>query len=157
MVKIIAVGNPYYGDDGVGAAVLTRIREESLFPNAELIDAQTDSLSLVEHFTNDGLHVIIDAAKMGLPPGGVARFLPDEVSQRIRWDRLSLHGFGLAETLELARRIDKVPERLVIIGVEPEIVEIDQGLSNSVAAAIPEILASIEAEVQSYESDHSDH
>jgi hydrogenase maturation protease len=157
MVKIIAVGNPFCGDDGVGAAVLDRIREDSLFSGADLIDAQTDSLSLIEQFTTNGLHIIIDAARMGQVPGDIVRMRPDEISQKIRWDRLSLHGFGLAETLGLAQRIDKAPERLVIIGVEPEIVEINQGLSETVDAAIPEILDCIQAEVQLYESNHSDH
>jgi hydrogenase maturation protease len=156
-VRIIAVGNRHCGDDGIGAAVLECIREKRLFPRAELIDAQTDSLSLIERFTAAGCHIIIDAARMGLRPGGTALIRPEDISRKIRSDRLSLHGFGLAETLELARRIDKAPGRLMIIGVEPERVEFNCGLSGCVAAAVPGILDLIQAEVQRYESNDSDY
>ncbi len=147
-MKVIAVGNPLYGDDGVGAAVLARIEREHLLPDAVLVDVHTDALAVIDHFTPDGLHVIIDAAKMGEQPGRVVRFTPDEVRLRIKWDHLSLHGFGLAETFAMAESIGEMPERVVIIGVEPETIQIDRGLSDAVASAIPEVIATILAEVQ---------
>jgi hydrogenase maturation protease len=156
-VKIIAVGNPLYGDDGVGAAVLERIRADGLFPGAELFDAGTDALSLIDVFDDRHLHVIVDAAKMGLAPGRVARFTPGEARLRIRWDHLSLHGFGLAEAFAMAESIGSLPGRIVILGVEPQRVEVDKGLSGAVAAAVPEVLAHIQAEVRSDEADHPGH
>ena len=156
-MKIIAVGNSLYGDDGVGAAVLERIRADGLFPDAELIDAGTDALSLIDRFDDQHLHVIVDAAKMGLEPGRVAVFAPDEVSLRIRWDHLSLHGFGLAETFAMAETIGSMPARVRVVGVEPETIEIDRGLSTAVQAAIPEVLAAIQAEVGADETDHPGH
>lgn len=147
-MKVIAVGNPLYGDDGVGAAVLAKLEAENHLPGAELVDCHTDALSVIDHFTPGELHVIIDAAKMGETPGRVVRFTPDEVRLRIEWDHLSMHGFGLAETFAMAEAIGEMPERVVIVGVEPEIVKIDRGLSDAVAAAVPEVIATIQAEVQ---------
>ena len=43
-MKIMAVGNSFYGDDGVGAAVLEQIRKADVFPGADLFDAHTDAL-----------------------------------------------------------------------------------------------------------------
>ena len=48
-MKIIAAGNSFYGDDGVGAAVLDRGREHGLLPGAELVDIATDALALMDH------------------------------------------------------------------------------------------------------------
>jgi len=155
MVKVIAVGNPLYGDDGVGAAVLAKLGEENILPGAELVDVHTDALAIIDHFTADDLHVIIDAAKMGEQPGRVVRFTPDEVRLRIEWDHLSIHGFGLAETFSIAESIGEMPERVVIIGVEPETIQIDRGLTDAVAAAVPEVIATIQAEVQG--DDAEDH
>ncbi len=157
-MKIIAVGNSLYGDDGVGAAVLGRVRDEGLAPGAELIDVETDALSLIDHFSRDEIHVIIDAAKMGCEPGRVVRFTHDEVRLHIRWDHLSMHGFGLAETFAIAEQVGSMPERVVIIGVEPAVIKIDRGLSDVVAAAIPDVLALIQAEVKNdVAADHPRH
>ena len=148
-MKIIAVGNPFCGDDGIGAAVLERIREGDVFPEAELIDLRTDALALIDHFVPGERHVVVDAARMGLPPGEVVGFGPEEARLRIQSDRLSLHGFGLAEAFEMARSLGHLPDRVLVIGVEPEHVEPDRGLSPTVRGAIPRVLSIIQAEVQS--------
>ncbi len=148
MVKVIAVGNPAYGDDGIGAAVLDVLRAGDLGADVELIDIRTDALAMIDHFTPDAKHVIIDAANMGETPGRVVRFTPDEARLRINWDHLSMHGFGLAETFALAEQIDEMPQDVVIIGVEPEVVELDRGLSAAVEAAIPEVVSFIQTEVR---------
>jgi hydrogenase maturation protease len=147
-VKIFAVGNPLYGDDGIGKAVLDRIGESDLFPGAQLIDVGTDALALIDHFADDEFHVIIDAAKMGEAPGSVVSFTPDQARLKITWDHLSLHGFGLAETFNMARGIGRLPARLKVVGVEPESINIDEGLSAEVTAAIPRVVDIIRAEVQ---------
>ena len=156
-MKIFAVGNNFFGDDGVGSVVLERIGEENLFPGAVTYDAHTDALCLVDRFDADGMNVIIDAAEMGLEPGQVVDFSPDEVEMRIRSDHLSMHGFGLAETFEMARQLGLMPERLRIIGVEPERVEINCGLSDAVAEAVPQVLRiiqNIQSEVGSDEQEN---
>ncbi len=146
-MKIIAVGNSFYGDDGVGAAVLEHARTVGLWPRAELVDLGTDALALIDHLDPAGLNVVIDAANMGREPGAVVAFGPEEVRMRIRSDHLSLHGFGLAEAFDLARRLDRLPARVTVVGVEPARVEINTGLSEAVAAAVPEIVAAINVEV----------
>ncbi|MCP4292577.1 MAG: hydrogenase maturation protease [bacterium] len=145
-MKIFAVGNSFYGDDGVGVAVLERIREANTFPGAELFDASTDALALLDKFTPGELNVIIDAAEMGLEPGEVAAFKPDEVKVKIQSDHLSMHGFGLGETFQMAERLGTMPEKVLIVGVQPARIEINQGLSEPVKAALPRIISLIEAE-----------
>jgi hydrogenase maturation protease len=147
-MKIMAVGNSFYGDDGVGTAVLEQIRRGDLFPEADLFDAHTDALALLDHLDPEGLNVIIDAAEMGLPPGEVAWFRPEDVQLKITSDHLSMHGFGLAETFAMAEGLGRLPERTVIVGVQPQRVEINQGLSDAVAAAVPRVISIIQAEVQ---------
>jgi hydrogenase maturation protease len=145
-VKIFAVGNSFYGDDGVGVAVLDRIREADTFPGADLFDAHTDALALLERFAPGELNVIIDAADMGLEPGAVVAFRPDEVRMKIKSDHLSMHGFGLGETFVLAEQLGTMPDDVLIVGVQPLRIEINKGLSEPVAAAVPRIISLIEAE-----------
>ena len=148
-MKIIAVGNSFYGDDGVGAAVLDRIRQDEVFPGAELVDVHTDALALLDHLAVGEKNVVVDAAQMGLEPGSAVGFRPDEVRLKIKSDHLSMHGFGLAEAFDLAGRLDKMPADVLIVGVEPERVELNRGLSDVVKEAVPRILSIIQAEVQS--------
>ena len=86
---------------------------------------------------------------MGLEPGATVGFRPSEVRLKIRSDHLSMHGFGLAEAFDLAVQLDKMPADVLIVGVEPERVEINKGLSDVVAGAVPRIISIIQAEVQS--------
>jgi hydrogenase maturation protease len=157
-MKIMAVGNSFYGDDGIGAAVLEQIRKAEIFPGAELFDAHTDALSLLDELSPGEANVIIDAAEMGLPAGEVAWFRPEDVKMKIASDHLSMHGFGLAETFAMAEQLGKLPEETLIVGVQPQRIEINQGLSDAVAAAVPRVISIIQAEVGPHdEEDHSGH
>jgi hydrogenase maturation protease len=147
-LKIIAVGNAFFGDDGIGTAVLESIRQEGLFPGAELVDIQTDALALLEHLVPGEWNVIVDAAKMGLDPGEAVGFTPAEIRLKIKSDPLSTHGFGLAEVFAMATQLNKLPERVLIVGVEPERIAINQGLSDAARKAVPRVIAIIQAEVQ---------
>lgn len=157
-INFIAVGNPLYGDDGAGLAVLEALQEMPVYQNATFFDAHTDALSILDRFSAEGMNFIIDAAKMDQTPGTVVSFEPSEVKMKILWDHLSIHGFGLAETCEMAEKIGVMPEHLVLIGIEPEIIQIDKPLSDTVRNAIPKAITLINKEVSLNEStDHSDH
>lgn len=149
-MKVIAVGNAFYGDDGVGAAVLAHLADafgDDESPACELVDLGTDALGLLEHLEPGRRHVVVDAARMGLAPGAVAAFAPHEVKARILGDGLSLHGLGLAEAFGLAQRLGKMPAEVLVIGVEPAQVAVGEGLSDAVAAAVPRVIDIIQAEV----------
>jgi hydrogenase maturation protease len=146
-VKVIAVGNAFCGDDGVGAAVLAGLGPAGL----ELVDLGTDTLALIDELAPGGRCVVVDAARMGLAPGEVAVFRPDEARLRIRGDGLSLHGLGLAEAFGLAAQLGRLPDDLLVIGVEPAGVAPGSGLSDVVAAAVPRVVGLIQAEVLRHE------
>jgi len=106
-------------------------------------------MSTPTHLADGEKNVDVDAAQMGLEPGSAVGFRPDEVRLKIKSDHLSMHGFGLAEAFDLAGRLEKMPADVLIVGVEPERVEINQGLSDVVKEAVPRVISIIQAEVQS--------
>jgi len=136
-IKIIAVGNDLYGDDGVAKKVLTVLQEIDVFNSVELIDGATDALGLIDYFQGTDYVIIIDAAKMGETPGTVRAFNADDVLINIKMDHLSVHGISLAETFEIAKAIDAMPKNMTIVGIEPESIVIAQGISAPVAQSIP--------------------
>ncbi len=158
-MQVIAVGNAFCGDDGVGAAVLAALAAPSVAPDARqrqaaslrLVDLGTDALALVEALRPDEPCVVVDAARMGREPGAVVAFRPDEARLHIRGDGLSLHGLGLAEAFALAGQLGRMPEDVLVVGVEPAGVVPGTGLSDAVAAAVPRVVGIIKAEVQRHE------
>jgi hydrogenase maturation protease len=60
--------------------------------------------------------VILDAMHAGGPPGGVRLVQRDELEAS--GSLLSGHALGVAETLELGGKLDMLPPRLEILGIE---------------------------------------
>ena len=143
VLKIIAVGNDLYGDDGIGLAVLEILTSIPNIENVELVNGATDALGLIDHFIDVDHVVIIDAAQMGEQPGTVKVFGKEDVKMMIKMDNLSVHGISLAETFEIAESIDSLPEKVTIIGIEPKNIGISQNLSDLVTQSIPEVVSNI--------------
>lgn len=142
-LKVIAVGNDLYGDDGVGNAVLNALKQIPEMKDVELIDGATDALGLIDHFSGANHVIIVDAAQMGEEPGTVKVFSKEEVKLKIKMDHLSVHGISLAETFDIAQVIDSLPEKITIIGIEPKNIGISQKLSDVVTQSIPEVVSNI--------------
>ena len=136
-IHFYSVGNPLYADDGAGLAVIDALKINPLFEKATFFDGHTDALSLIDKFNKNGLNIIIDAARMGKSAGHVEVIRKEDVRLVVQWDHLSLHGFGLAETIELADKIDMLPNNLWVIGIEPDTIQIDMPISQKIKAAIP--------------------
>lgn len=142
-LKVIAVGNDLYGDDGVGNAVLNALKQIPEMKDVELIDGATDALGLIDHFSGANHIIIVDAAQMGEEPGTVKVFNKEEVKLKIKMDHLSVHGISLAETFDIAQVVDSLPEKITIIGIEPKNIGISQKLSDVVMQSIPEVVSNI--------------
>ncbi|MBU0529291.1 hydrogenase maturation protease [bacterium] len=142
-LKVIAVGNDLYGDDGIGNAVLRVLEQMPEMKEVELIDGATDALGLIDHFSDTDHVIIVDAAHMGEKPGTVKVFSKEEVKLQIEMDHLSVHGISLAETFDIAQAVDSLPEKITIIGIEPQNIGISQNLSAVVMQSIPEVVSNI--------------
>lgn len=147
-IRVIAAGNPLQGDDGVGLAILERLRKRPWPETVRFMDGGTGGVDLLRLMEGARQVILIDAVAMGKSPGTVERFLPEEVQLPDSEGRgLSLHQAGLAEVLALGRELDILPP-LVIFGVQPEQVTPGTGLSPKVAAAVEATAAAIAVELE---------
>ncbi len=146
---ILGVGNPLREDDGIGPAVIRRLfeikRKKDIFLSTDLVDGGTDGLGLIEYLRNYKKVILIDAVEMGISPGSIKVFTPDEAILTINTDSLSTHGFGIAELITLARELDILPD-MTIIGVQPETTGYGQILSSAVHTSIDKIYRIIQKE-----------
>jgi hydrogenase maturation protease len=65
------------------------------------------------------------------------------------------HGFDLGAAMALGRALDRMPDRLVIVGIEITAPGRGPGLSAAVAAAAPEVARTVVAAIAG-EAPHSD-
>jgi hydrogenase maturation protease len=111
------VGNGWRGDDGAGLAVARRVRE--LAPaGVEVREVEGDATALVEAWSGAEHVVVVDAAESGAEPGTVRRFDAAAQPLPVRSLRSSTHAFGVADAVELARALGRLPQRLDVYGIE---------------------------------------
>ncbi len=135
VLTVIGVGNRLRGDDAVGPLLIDELSKLS-DPRLELIDAGSDALGILEYLAGREQVLLVDACRMGKAPGSLVTFRPLERKLILDTDPLSLHGLGLAETLDMAESLHMLPTDLKIIGIEPDSIQFNGKLSSSVQAAM---------------------
>lgn len=152
-LRIIGVGNPLMGDDGLGIVAAERLAALDWPPGIEVLDGGTGGLTLLDLLAGARGVILLDAVAMGAAPGTLRRFTAADLADLpAQAPGLSLHGGGLGEVLALARELGSLPS-LVLFGVEPASVELRIGLSSAVAATLEALLVAVGAEVACLESD----
>jgi hydrogenase maturation protease len=115
-VRVIALGQPAAGDDGVGPAVLARLRARGAPPGVELLEAGEAS-ALVEWARFPGTVVIVDAL-LGGRPGALLRLAAEDL-EASALSPLSTHGLSVGGALALARSLapGELSPRIEIVGI----------------------------------------
>jgi hydrogenase maturation protease len=142
-VLILGLGNPLLGDEGIGVRVVEELKGLELPDGVTVVEGGTAGLGLIALMEGYQRVIIVDAANMDQPPGHVARFTPLEAQFQAAEAPLSLHQIGLREALALAEALEVTPAELVIVGIQPNRVEMGTGLSPEVEKAIPQIIRTI--------------
>ena len=142
---VIGVGNRWRGDDGVGPCTIEALaRIEGL--DAELLTLDGEPARLVAAWQGRSVVVIVDAIVTGDPPGTV-HVITDLARLPGAAAGASSHGGGIAEAVALGRALGQLPDRLLVVGVEPAAVGHGGELSPSVAAAVDAVVRLVAAEV----------
>jgi hydrogenase maturation protease len=116
LAVVVGIGNPARGDDGVGPQVAARIAALDL-PGVRVV-VRGDPLGLLDELDGDQV-VVVDAVRGAGPPGAVqVRVVGRRGLPRPSTGPPGTHGLGVAEVVELARALDRLPRRLVLVGVE---------------------------------------
>lgn len=139
-VIVIGVGNALRGDDAAGLEVVRRVSARAAAAAIAVREQEGEALGLLEQWEGAGAAVLVDAIHSGAPAGTVRRV---DASLQAIPARLgsssSTHAIGVAEAVELARAMGRLPGRVILYGVEGARFETGEGLSAEVQAAIAEI------------------
>lgn len=140
LIRIIGVGNPLRGDDGVGCACVAHLAGRPLPPGVEAVDAGAGGLALLHLLDDAAGVVVVDAAQMGLAPGTIRRFSGEDLVGEAAAPCLGFHGWGVADTLALARELGRLPP-VVLLLVQAARHDLGAGLTAAVAGALEEVCA----------------
>ncbi len=144
---VLGLGNTIMSDDGVGPKVIEILRQTADLPDfVKLLDGGTLGLDLLPYLEGTGRLIIVDAVEIGKEPGTVVRLAGDEVPIALE-TKLSPHQMGMKDLLAVARLMGDLPDEIVLIGIQPLLLEMGTELTLPVAAALPELVALVQAEI----------
>jgi hydrogenase maturation protease len=151
--SVVGLGSELAGDDAIGLILVRQLRERLdqgprpvpiraaatclLWPEADALTIAHDLLAM-----NDAV-LLVDCADMGLPPGSARLLAGAEVRLQVKHSPVSVHGLGVAEALELARRLG-FAHPVSFFAVQPYDLRPGTGLSADMAARVPGLLAELE-------------
>jgi len=146
MTVVIGVGNPYRRDDGVGPAVIVRLRE--LVPaGVRLEESDGEPSQLLELWSGADVAVVVDAVRTAEGrPGRIHRLELDGAGP-VR-SPASSHRVDLGDAVALARVVDRMPATLVLYGIEVVDTSFGPALTPAVEAAADEVAAEILARLK---------
>lgn len=138
---VLGVGNAFRGDDAVGLAVAERVRV--LAPELEVVVCEQEPIQLLDAWEGADLALLVDAVSSGAEPGTVHRLDATVEPVPATVFRGSTHAFGVPEVVELGRALGRLPERLLVFGIEGAAFNAGDELTPAVAAAVEPVAAEL--------------
>jgi hydrogenase maturation protease len=166
---VVGVGNPTMGDDGLGRAVLDRLVADADVTASgdgttgavRATFAGTTGFFALEAMDGVDRAVVVDAVDVDGPPGTIHRFRLDRprsapaaddgptggASRPPRPPEVTLHDLSVGDALRTCRSAYDLPDRVVLVGVVPAVIDGGLELSDPVVAAVPTAAAAVRAEL----------
>lgn len=115
-ILIIGIGNENRGDDSAGLIAARHLR--NIVAQDIPVLEMDDPARLIDVWRSAHLVFVIDSSASGSVLGAIRRFEVDQQPLPSIFGAISSHNFGLGATIELARVMDLLPERLVVYAIE---------------------------------------
>ena len=139
---ILGIGNILWADEGFGVRCVEAMNAAYQFgADVTVMDGGTQGLYLLPYLEDARRLIVFDAVDYGMKPGEMVIAEDDDVPRFMGVKKMSLHQTGFQEVIACASLGGKLPESMVLIGVQPEQLEDFGGsLRDSVKAQIPHAL-----------------
>lgn len=135
-MAFIGLGNPLFGDDGIGVEVARELLSRGV-PNVWVAGVSPERC--INRIGGMRHLVFVDAVEAGLDPGSIV--LLDGQTLRSRYPQVSTHRLSLGL---LARYVESsLGARAWLLGVQPQCTSVASGLSAKAQAAVSTIVHSV--------------
>ncbi|MBP2653815.1 MAG: hybD 1 [Firmicutes bacterium] len=146
-IIVLGIGNILMQDDGFGVRVIEELGRRLRFPdNVELLDGGTLGFELLSFITGADKLLVVDAINGGGLPGTFYRFAGDEVQAYFQ-EKVSLHELGIKDVLAVLEMQGENIGEIVVLGVQPESIELGLELTPGVAKTIDKVVAAVITEL----------
>jgi hydrogenase maturation protease len=147
LLALIGIGNRFRRDDAAGLEVARRLRLARP-PGVSILEQEGEPTSLIEAWSEAHDALVVDGVDSGADPGTLHRFEVADGPLPAELFRPSTHALGVAEAVELARELGRLPERLVVYGIEGEDFEVGEGLTPAVEEAVERLVMELYRELE---------
>ncbi len=138
-IILLGVGNILLTDEGLGVHVVNEMRKEYTFsPEIGIIDGGTMGMELLSYMRGMKKLLLVDAVNGGEEPGTVYEF-PHRDMETYFTDHISVHEVGMQDILRIRALQDNPLEDAMVIGVEPESLDIGLAVSDTVKNVLPDV------------------
>lgn len=150
-ILIAGVGNELRGDDGLGPRVLEELSKHSLPHDVDVIDFGERLYDLLLKLKGYETAIVVDALDVGGEPGQLYVIEPNPRSDHVEGlMSLNLHEADLKGLMALGRELDMVPERIHVVGCQPEDTSPGIGLSDVVRSKVEDVVRLVESILKDY-------
>jgi hydrogenase maturation protease len=136
---VLGIGNRFRSDDGVGPLVARRLAARGVACQ----ELSGEGALLMDAWRAAGHAVLVDAALSGAAPGTIHRFDAMTTTVPAGLFHYSSHQFSVAEAIEMARILGRLPAQMTVYGIEGRNFAYGEILSPEVAAAADAVEAEI--------------
>ncbi|MHC4645814.1 MAG: hydrogenase maturation protease [Planctomycetota bacterium] len=155
-ILVLGLGNLLLRDEGIGVHIAGELQKMELPANVEVIDGGTAGMDILLSQEPNYRLVVIDAMTAGKKPGTIyrIRLKPDEMDRltdvfsQAEQPKISLHQVGLIDALTVAHKTGCAPDEIVIIGVEPMMMDTGLELTENIKQRIPQIVNTVLEEIK---------
>lgn len=121
---VLGIGNILWADEGFGVRCVEALNAGYEFgDDVTLMDGGTQGLYLLPYIEDARRLLVFDAVDYGVQPGEMIVATDNEVPRFMGAKKMSLHQTGFQEVIMCAALGDKLPESMVLVGVQPEELE----------------------------------
>jgi hydrogenase maturation protease len=144
--KVIGIGNAWRNDDAAGLAV-ARLLEGTLPEGVAVVEREGEPTALIDSWEGVDAVWLVDAVSSGAEPGTLHRHDASNNELPAALFDTSTHHMGLAEAVELARALGRLPGRTIVYGIEGGSFDTGETLSPEVEAAVTKVADAVREEV----------
>lgn len=149
-IVLLGVGNILLTDEGFGVHVVNQLREDYVFnPPITILDGGTMGMELLTYMRGMTKLLLVDAINGGDAPGTVYEFPHEEMNSYFT-EAISVHEVGMQDILRIRTLQEDPLEDAVVIGVEPESLELGLDLSETTQVVVKDVKERILAVLASW-------
>lgn len=146
-ILVIGIGNELRSDDAAGLLVARQLKSLNL-SGVQIREFTGDGAGMMDAWVGFPSVFVFDATSPTGQAGSIHRFEAHNQPLPAILFNVSTHSFGLAEAVELGRRLKRIPTELIVYGIEGENFSIGQSVSPAVTVSIQAVSETACAEIR---------